>query len=314
MMKQRIFFKAFSLEKEKIPPEYSTSLIYIHEPSKRILISRLQFTPINGHWNEHIDAPLVPLEKKEAINFNSYRLEVMDDIDLHFKRVTGQNSCNKYNNALIEGSNFTTVDERLPIVLCVDVSGSMAAVTENGIKRIDLLNEAINRLINAIKENALFRHSADFAIVTFGNDCAIAQPFLMIDKMSEVNVDFEERAYSPMGQAIKVSLKLLNLRKMAYKQNGIRYDQPWLIVFTDGEPEGENASHEYDKAVELVNDYVKQLRLSVIKVAIGPDCNLSQLCRLAPNQQTVIYDSHTDFSRVIGNVSLIRWCDDMAIQ
>jgi uncharacterized protein YegL len=54
---------------------------------------------------------------------------------------------------------------------------------------------------------------------------------------------------TPMSEAIEMGIKLINERKRLYKQNGIAYYKPWVILITDGSP-----TDEYANAIKLVAD------------------------------------------------------------
>lgn len=58
-----------------------------------------------------------------------------------------------------------------------------------------------------------------------------------------------------MGEAVNLVLDLLERRKQEYKDKGVDYYQPWLVLMADGAPNG--SSSEYMKAVhrtvEMVN-------------------------------------------------------------
>ena len=41
-----------------------------------------------------------------------------------------------------------------------------------------------------------------------------------------------------MGEAINLALDMLESRKSEYSDSGVDYYQPWLVVMTDGQPNG----------------------------------------------------------------------------
>ena len=43
---------------------------------------------------------------------------------------------------------------------------------------------------------------------------------------------------TPMGEGVRLALDLLDKRKQEYKDKGVDYYQPWLVLMSDGQPNG----------------------------------------------------------------------------
>ena len=80
-----------------------------------------------------------------------------------------------------------------------------------------------------------------------------------------------------MGEGINLALDLLVQRKEEYKETGVDYFQPWLVIMTDGIPNGNQA--ELDRAIERVNKMVDAKKLVVIPIAVGDDADMEVLKR-----------------------------------
>ena len=73
-----------------------------------------------------------------------------------------------------------------------------------------------------------------------------------------------------MGEAILMGIDLVAQRKKVYKENGIAYYKPWIILITDGSP-----TDEYAEAAEkiIVGENAKAFAFFAIGVE-GADFNI----------------------------------------
>ena len=124
---------------------------------------------------------------------------------------------------------------RCATILALDVSGSMDG------DPIKQLKAGALKFIRTVKEDDIASASLELAIVLFGGDNAkLLVPFT---NLSDDNVNWHEiisniyaDGSTPMGEAVELSLNLLEKRKEEYKNNGVSYYQPWFVMITDGEP------------------------------------------------------------------------------
>ncbi len=118
-------------------------------------------------------------------------------------------------------------EPRCPCLLLLDVSGSMSG------HKIKTLNDGVAFFKEELMSDSLAVKRVEVGIVTFGpvnleNSFQTAQNF---------NVpNFEASGDTPMGDAIKLGIELLNQRKMEYRNNGISFYRPWIFLITDGAP------------------------------------------------------------------------------
>ena len=185
-----------------------------------------------------------------------------------------------------EGDFANSTQVRLPICFCLDTSGSMNAPTRSGRTRMDEVNAAFSAFINSIKAMPAVNSAADIAIISFGGKPAIEQKFTPISAMMTPRVEVRSRSLTPIGEAILVALKMSELRKAGDKSRGIRYYQPWLVVITDGEPEGKEAVAHMEEAIKQTNALESQNKLVVFNIGIGDEndaaaLNLDTLRRLS---------------------------------
>lgn len=199
---------------------------------------------------------------------------------------------------LTPGDFAKSTKKRLPICFCLDTSGSMIAPTESGKTRIDELNDAFAKFVVAMKSNDEVASSADIAMITFGGKADVLQGFAPIANLDVPKIVVKPRSLTPMGEAIQAGLLLLEMRKKGYKERGMEYYQPWLVVITDGEPEGNNALEEMSKAIAQTINLESQNKLVVFNIGIGEDANLEILKKLSAKRENPISVGETNLDEV----------------
>lgn len=171
--------------------------------------------------------------------------------------------------------------KRLPICFCLDASGSMEG------ERMECLNEAIRTFVDIMKGNSN-ASAADVAVVTFGGYVDIDKPFASLSKQDIPVIESRAHSLTPMGGGISAALDLLELRKAGYKERGIKYYQPWLVLITDGKPEGENAVPEMEEAIVRLNALENENKLVVFNIAVGDEVDLNTLARTSIKREAPI--------------------------
>lgn len=165
---------------------------------------------------------------------------------------------------------------RVPVCLCLDVSGSMSGPP------IDELNQGVKLLYDAIKDDEVALYSAEVSVVTFGGtDASCIVDFASLELQPNPPY-LNASGMTPMGEAVNLALDLLEQRKEEYKDKGVDYYQPWLVLMTDGVPNGSNS--EYMRAVQRTVDMVNSRKLTIFPIAIGDETDLSALNKFSPKR------------------------------
>lgn len=165
---------------------------------------------------------------------------------------------------------------RVPVCLCLDVSGSMDGAP------ISELNQGVQLFYDAIKEDEVAMYSAEICIVTFGGDDAEC-----IEDFASLEIQpnpprLTADGLTPMGEAVNMALDLLEQRKNEYKDKGVDYYQPWLVLMTDGEPNGN--SEELDRSIQRTVELVNSKKLTVFPIGIGARADMRTLARYSPTR------------------------------
>ncbi|MGN0546059.1 MAG: VWA domain-containing protein [Acutalibacteraceae bacterium] len=190
--------------------------------------------------------------------------------------------------------------KRLPICFCLDVSGSMCG------ERMVKLNQALQVFVNAAKDNPETASSADVAVVTFGGYPEILKPMSQLSTSTIPVIEARERSLTPMGEAIKIALKILEIRKNGYRDRGLKYFQPWLVLITDGKPEGKNAEEEMESALEKLNELERNHKIVVFNIGIDNEVDTDMLRRvsvLRPKPISIESDDLSTLFQFLGSSS-----------
>lgn len=118
-------------------------------------------------------------------------------------------------------------ESRCACMLLLDTSGSMGGMP------IQQLNEGIQTLKSELIQDSLAAKRVEVAMVTFG-PVNLEFDFQTVDNfyppVLKANGD------TPIGAAVAMGIDLVNKRKQKYKENGVGYYKPWIILITDGGP------------------------------------------------------------------------------
>lgn len=121
-------------------------------------------------------------------------------------------------------------EPRCPCVLLLDTSGSMGGMP------IAELNEGVRTFRNELLADPLATKRVEVAMVTFG-PVYIESEFHTVPNFHPRELD--TTGDTPMGAAILKGIEMVNQRKKEYKEHGIAYYKPWIILITDGAPTDE---------------------------------------------------------------------------
>ncbi len=166
-------------------------------------------------------------------------------------------------------------EPHVPVVLVLDVSGSMA---ENG--KIDQLRQGLEWFRADVERDELASKRVDVAVVTFGADVRLHTPFGDAGNISASDV--AASGPTPLAEAIRLAVEVIEDRKRAYRADGIDYYRPWVFLVTDGEPTDMRPGDPVWKEIQgLVRDGDSSGRFSFFTVAVEP-ANADNLRDLAP--------------------------------
>ena len=191
---------------------------------------------------------------------------------------------------------------RVPICLCLDTSDSMLRVVggetratgrtefrdgktwnvvEGGITALQELQDGVNQFFAAIAADDTAKYSAEICIVTFDSKANLLADYATVD-LEPNPPKLTTRGDTHMGEGVMLALELLEERKEEYKRAGVDYFQPWLVLMTDGQPNGDPAL--LQEAIERTSSLVNDRKLTIFPIGIGPEADLQTLNKFSPTR------------------------------
>ncbi|MEE8465988.1 MAG: VWA domain-containing protein [Dehalococcoidia bacterium] len=122
-------------------------------------------------------------------------------------------------------------EPRCPCVLLLDTSGSMQGAP------IEALNRGLQTFKDDLMRDPVAPKRVEVAVVTFDNDVTVVQDFVTADRFEAPRL--ESKGMTHMAAGINTALDMIQARKDRYNQSGVPYYRPWVLMITDGRPQGE---------------------------------------------------------------------------
>lgn len=152
---------------------------------------------------------------------------------------------------------------RCPVALVLDTSGSMDG------DPIEALNAGAQLFIEEVKEHDLARWSVDLAVYTAGSQAQCLQEFIGIEQIGGI-APMQATGLTPLGTAVGMALDDLEARKKAYRDNGVPYYQPWLVIISDGAP-----TDSWEQAAQRARQLAEKRKLVSLPVGVrGADMRI----------------------------------------
>ena len=162
-------------------------------------------------------------------------------------------------------------EPRCACVLLLDTSGSMHG------EPIAALNQGVATYIDTLRGDALASLRVETAIVSFNSDVKLVQDFATADMVSPVSLGVA--GITGTATAVNYALDMVEERKSVYRDAGVAYYRPWIILITDG------ASTDSEDAMRAASERVHQAEEAkrVAFFCVGVEGALmSELNELAP--------------------------------
>lgn len=113
----------------------------------------------------------------------------------------------------------------------VDVSGSMSG------SPIDQLNQGLQEFHREIAENSMTANRLEVAVVEFSDSVDTKVQPALADSFTMPRLT--TKGSTKLVDGVREAINLVESRKNWYKQTGQPYLRPWIILITDGAPDGD---------------------------------------------------------------------------
>jgi uncharacterized protein YegL len=193
----------------------------------------------------------------------------------------------KMRNDLPEITLQDNTSQRLPVVLLLDVSGSMAGAA------INELNESLKLLEAELKGDPIASQRVQILLIEFGGLHDVAVISEWVDAMDFVAPTLTASGSTPMGTAVRLGLDKLEEQKSRYRNAGIPYNRPWVFLITDGDPtdQWEQIAHQ-SKSNEAEGKFI------FFGIGVGAGASLSTLARFSSRQPVRVRGARQKVHRV----------------
>jgi uncharacterized protein YegL len=169
--------------------------------------------------------------------------------------------------ALIDNS-----DERVPLVLVLDCSGSMEG------DRIRLLNAGLQALEEDLKSDPITVKRGRVLVVTYGGDNQVEiAPWQ--DAMDFSAPTLTASGLTPMAAAVVTALDAIETQKAEMRSAGVSYKRPIMMLMSDGNP-----TDEWESVAERCRAAEQAKKVNVMAIAVGDDADKGVLDQFSTKQ------------------------------
>ena len=164
---------------------------------------------------------------------------------------------------MFDPKKFTTPTAKpLPIVLLLDVSGSMSG------DKINNLNKAVEDMLHTFAQEEKMETEILVSVITFGSQVAMHVPYT---KASQVHWQrLQADGMTPMGAALKMAKVMIEDKETTPS----RAYRPTIVLVSDGQP-----TDSWEKPLEHFISEGRSSKCDRMAMAIGRDANEKVLRR-----------------------------------
>jgi uncharacterized protein YegL len=141
---------------------------------------------------------------------------------------------------------------------------------------IAALNEGLQAFKSDIMQDPVAPKRVEVAVVAFDTTVRLVQDFVTPDRFDPPTLTAQ--GVTHMGAAINTALDLVQVRKERYKEAGIPYYRPWVMMITDGDPQGELFTFVEDASRRIKRE-INRDRL-VFYIVAAPGADVTQIMRM----------------------------------
>ncbi len=177
-------------------------------------------------------------------------------------------------------------------VLVMDVSGSMKLC-------INSLNAALDKFIRDLRKgvngfNESSKECIELSIIQFDKEVNILLPPSLTEQINTIPLLTVRGLTTNTFGALDTAFGIVEERKSQYKDSGISYYRPWIILLTDGNPNPLNMEVLNKYAAKISKDIASQ-KYMLTAIGIGENIDKDILSMLSDGNYSII--KRSGFSR-----------------
>ena len=161
-----------------------------------------------------------------------------------------------------------TTKTRVPVCLCLDISGSVS-------RNMETLNTHVKNICESIIKHT--SPSVVFEIIrfTFGGMLSSKRYDVEMKEFSEIEKGYVTETFkadenTPIGKAVKSAYQSLETYKKKIKESKMQYFQPIFIIISDGRENSTDQDREWLSTYQkIIRDEVSEGKMVVIPIGIG---------------------------------------------
>ncbi|MDE6677535.1 MAG: VWA domain-containing protein [Ruminococcus sp.] len=182
------------------------------------------------------------------------------------------------------------VAKPLPVVLLLDVSGSMAG------EKINSLYDAVTEMIKTFDAEAVKETIINVAIITFGMEITLHTPYTPVSKLASEGINrFSANGMTPMGVALTMAKDMIEDKDTT---SGKSY-RPAVVLVSDGWPNDDWAT----PLDNFINDG-RSKKCQRFSVAIGDGADKDLLRKFADDDSMFTAETAGDIASKFRKITM----------
>ena len=174
-------------------------------------------------------------------------------------------------NTMVQSETPRNKDQKCPIVLVLDTSGSMEGTA------LDELNIALQKFKDEILADPMLSNRMEVGIVCFDDDARVERAIDLISTET-IMPTLTTGGTTNLVAGMKTAMQIIEDRKVFYKSNNEQYYRPFICLVTDGVPT--NTVEEIDGLDNEIQQMADYKKFVFIPFGVG-DADMAMLAKLA---------------------------------
>ena len=168
-------------------------------------------------------------------------------------------------------------EQRTPLVLVLDCSGSMAG------EPIKHLNRGLQLLEEELKGDAIAAKRVRVLVVQYGGHDTAEAAGDWLDAMDFTAPQLQANGTTPTGRAVDVALAKIEEEKQRFKQAGVAYTRPWMFLMSDGQP-----TDAWEGAAQRCRQAEQSNKVAVFPIAVGAGADTAALGQFSSRGEAAV--------------------------